>query len=43
MHEFFPKVEGTSGDVGWHDVPLLRELGSRGHKDEVFFVEEPEA
>lgn len=41
--EFFPKVEGISGDVGWHAVPLLRGLGLRGPKDEVFFVEKPEA
>lgn len=43
MQEFFPKMEGTSGNMGWHGVLLLRGLGSRGPKDEVFFVEEPEA
>jgi len=42
MNEFFPKVESTSGDVGWHGVPLLGGLGSRGPKDEVLFLEEPE-
>lgn len=43
MQEFFPKMKGTSGNMGWHGVLLLRGLGSRGPKDEVFFVEEPEA
>lgn len=38
----FSKVESTSGDVGWHGVPLLRGLGFRGPKDEAYFVEEPE-
>lgn len=43
VHEFFPKVEDTSGDVGWRGVPLLWRLDSRGPKDQVFFAEEPEA
>lgn len=37
MQEFFPKMEGISGNMGWHRVLLLRGLGSRGPKDEVFF------
>lgn len=43
VHEFFPEVEDTSGDVGWRGVPLLWGLDSRGPKDQVVFVEEPEA